>query len=154
MLTPATYDIYNKPQIKSYIWSGSASGGDSVKIRIPMKIRDPAGPVYPPKSLSDAMSWEKWVKRLELSTAISAGDILGIVIALETIFPAWMGDLWKATAQTTKSRQITREYFFNMMCSLSATVCAWDMSKNYFCPWKGVKNEECKHTRWTHHRIT
>lgn len=48
-----------------------------MRIRIPMKIKEPAGPAYPPKSASEATSWENCDMKLVLSTAMSAGDILG-----------------------------------------------------------------------------
>ena len=57
-------------------------GGARDKIRMPIRIKDPAGPAYPPKSLSDAKTWENWDKTLDASTATSDGDIESLIKVL------------------------------------------------------------------------
>jgi hypothetical protein len=69
-------------------------GGARVRIRVAMRIRDPAGPTYPPKSDSPAISWLNWERELEASTTASTGAMLAEVIARD------------ATTQTIEKEQL------------------------------------------------
>ena len=60
-----------------------------MRIRIPMNTKEPAGPAYPPKSVSDATSWENCDIKLVLSTAISTGDIFGTVLKAKLRTERW-----------------------------------------------------------------
>ena len=44
-------------------------------MKMPIRISDPAGPAYPPKSVSSATSCENWKRTLVVSIATSTGDI-------------------------------------------------------------------------------
>ena len=57
-----------------------ARGGDNARIRTPIRIREPAGPAYPPKSDSLARICENCDKKFDASTATSLGDMLSYIV--------------------------------------------------------------------------
>ena len=60
--------------------SGDSKGGANVTIIAAINNKEPAGPAYPPKSISDAINWENCDKNVDDdSTTVSIGTILVLV---------------------------------------------------------------------------